>query len=799
MFSHWISPRWRKAARDLWVNRSRTSLVVVAIAIGIFGVSMVLNAYTILNRELNDNYLATNPASATLSMDTLDQDRVQAAKSLPLIAEAEARRKIQARIQVGPDKWVPLWLFVIDDFDNLRVSTFNPEAGDWPPAPGEMLLERAAFQIAQAQIGDTVTLRLPDGSEPQVRIGGSLHDLGQAPAWMELMVYGYITTQTSNLLGQPADLNELQVVVADDPYDEGQIRSTVYQLKDWIEQTGGQVYRVDIPKPGAHVHYEQLNSFLLLLQAFGLLALVLSGVLVINMINSLLSGQIRQIGMMKAVGARTGQVMGIYFGVVMILGLAALLLAIPAGIWGGRAYAAFGAAILNFNIVDDSIPLWSFAIQIFVGLLVPLLAAGYPIYRSSHISVRQALSDYGLGEGRFGSGWLDKLLGRISGLARPLLISLRNTFRRRGRLVLTLFTLAMGGAIFMAALNIRASTSKTIEASFGALNYDIAVRFRKPYPRERLVQTLLAVPGVEQVEGWSGAGGSLVYSNGTMGNQFGFVALPPQSKLVDFPLIAGRWLQPGDENVMVANHELIEHEPSIAVGDEVTIQVGGKTTRWTVVGIVQEAASIPTAYVNQAYFEKLTAQQGFAINAMIVTEKHDAASQAAVSGLVENSLSNAGLGDVLRLSNIANRQLMIDEHLVVISSFLLFMAALIAVVGGLGLLSTMSVNVLERMREIGVMRAIGASNRAVQRIIVVEGLIIGLLSWLIAVAITTPIGIVIGNAFSMTLIQVAIQYVVDPAGLLLWLAVVLVFSAAASYYPAQSAAELSVNQILAYE
>jgi len=51
----------------------------------------------------------------------------------------------------------------------------------------------------------------------------------------------------------------------------------------------------------------------------------------------------------------------------------------------------------------------------------------------------------------------------------------------------------------------------------------------------------------------------------------------------------------------------------------------------------------------------------------------------------------------------------------------------------------------------------------------------------------------------MVLIQVAIEYVLDPSAVLLWLALVVVFSAAASYFPAQSAAEMSVNQILAYE
>src|SRR5512137_2939034 len=109
MFSM-LSPRWRKALRDLWLNKTRTLLVVAAMAIGIFGIAVVADAYAILTREMDVNYLRTNPASATLVTDPLSDDLVQAARDLPPIGEAEARRTVVGRIQVGPDEWQPLWL-----------------------------------------------------------------------------------------------------------------------------------------------------------------------------------------------------------------------------------------------------------------------------------------------------------------------------------------------------------------------------------------------------------------------------------------------------------------------------------------------------------------------------------------------------------------------------------------------------------------------------------------------------------------------------------------------------------------
>src|SRR5512143_846434 len=97
-----ISVRWRKVMGDLWLNKTRTMLAVVAIALGIFGVGTVLTGYSILTHEINANFIGTNPASAILYTDNADDTLAAAVESLPGVANAEPRRIVTARILVGP-------------------------------------------------------------------------------------------------------------------------------------------------------------------------------------------------------------------------------------------------------------------------------------------------------------------------------------------------------------------------------------------------------------------------------------------------------------------------------------------------------------------------------------------------------------------------------------------------------------------------------------------------------------------------------------------------------------------------
>ena len=127
------------------------------------------------------------------------------------------------------------------------------------------------------------------------------------------------------------------------------------------------------------------------------------------------------------------------------------------------------------------------------------------------------------------------------------------------------------------------------------------------------------------------------------------------------------------------------------------------------------------------------------------------------------------------------------------------MALLTAFVGSIGLMGTMSINVLERTREIGVMRTIGATDFIVIQSVIIEGVVIGLITWFLAIGLAYPISFALLNIIGQAMAGSSFALIFTPLGVALWLAMVILLSIVASVMPARNAARLTINEVLAYE
>ena len=803
MTAPWQSPLWKKTIRDFWQESTRTALVVLAIAIGITGFAAVLSAYAVLTRELDRGYLATNPASATLHTDAVDDALISAVLAGRDVSDAEARRVLEGQIKTGSAVWRNLVIFVVKDYGNVRVNKFVPEQGAWPPATGEMLIERDAFRVARAKIGDTMTIRIGQGKEQTLRVSGGVHDVGQPQARMENSVYGYITLDTLARLGEQPYLDQLNIVVAENRLDEQHIRGVAQDVKNLVESRGNSVRRVDIPRPGKHPHADLMGLLLLTMSSFGFFVLIMSGILVVNLLMGMMASQVRQIGVMKAIGGTRWQVARIYFSQALLLGIAALSIALPLGILGSRALCRALAVLLNFDIASFAVPLWVYLWAVTVGLVVPLLGAAYPVWKGSAISVREALADFGVSRNTFGSSMFDRMLAGVGGRSRPLLLAIRNSFRRRTRLVLTLMTLAAGGIFFMSGINIRASMIKTIDHWFGSEKYDLKIAFGGAYPSEQIERAIKNTPGVVRSESWSISEGLLAphpgggrYGGNTLGGErFSVMAVPSGTKMIRLEIVEGRDLLPGDVDAVVVNTSLATTSLQMKVGSIVSFRMGPELTSWHVVGIAREFFfSPPVAYIPQAFMDQR--HPGMRTNAFLVLDK--TVSINSVKDNLERSLKQEGVR-ILGSTSQVDFRFAVDQHMLMIYVILVVISGIIMAVGGLGLATTMSLNVMERRREMGVIRAIGARSSTVWLIIVTEGVVVGVLSWALAALAAWPVSKFVGDALVRLMFNSALDFVFQLQGLFIWLIVSVCFSAVASFLPAWSASKITVREALTYE
>ena len=573
---------------------------------------------------------------------------------------------------------------------------------------------------------------------------------------------------------------------------------------DRVEESGYTVFWNEVPEPGHHFVQDFLPTILLILGFLSVLALVLSGFLVINVISAILTQQTRQIGVMKAIGAQTGQITGLYMRMVVAFGLTALLIAIPLGVLGANVFARFIAGQLNFDLVGIKMPTQVLAIQILVGLLAPILAALYPILHSAQMTVYEAIQDQGLGgdvqDGSHLGSVLQRLQGRLP-LSRPLRLSLRNTFRRRGRLVRTLIPLILGGAIFMSVLTVRASLFRTLEDTLVSQGFDVQLKFDRAYRIERIEAQAAEIDHIDKLESWTVREGIPIHPGEREGKSVRVYAVPPDTRLLEPEIEAGRWLQPGDANAIVISSGLLFDEKALGLGETITLRIDDEETDWEVVGInrvFQPAIAPSVVYVSQDYYWRELGGYDHTDTVRVLTTRHDPATHAAVVAALEERLG-AGDIEVVSTRNATEDRNIFTERFNILTVILMLMAFLLATVGSLGLLGAMSINVLERRREIGVMRAIGASNQVILRIFMVEGILIGLLSWVGGVAVSQLMGRLISRQVGITFARLPLTFVYDLRAPLLWLLIMLVIATLSSLAPARNAVNVSVRETLDYE
>jgi putative ABC transport system permease protein len=538
----------------------------------------------------------------------------------------------------------------------------------------------------------------------------------------------------------------------------------------------------------------------LVLQVMSVLAIFLSGGLVVNSISAIISQQIRQIGILRSIGAVRSQLIGMYVANVLVLSILGLAMGLPLGMLGAWWLTKFAASYLNFDVTaitpDASVTL----LQVGVGLVMPVVVALFPIVSGTHISVYDAIYQQGLVGDRH-EGGIDVLLSKIRNLHPPVMLSLRNTFRKKARLAFTLVTLTLAGAMFMSVFSTRASLTGQINQIARYVAFDASLSVTPGLTRASVEREAMRLPGVTVAEGWVSGSGSLMRSDGSEGDEIQIVGVPYDSVTIDPLLVDGRWLRADDIGGVVVNDDFLEREPDAQVGSEITVKIADQERDYQIVGIVSKHLSGPRVYMTYDGFSKATGRANQADTVRVRLDPaviSSAAAQKRLATELEDQFQDAGLS---KSSSQTQAEIFgsFTGPFDIILMVLVIMAGLLAVVGGLSLAGTMGMNVMERTREIGVLRAIGANNQAVRQVVVIEGVVVGLLSWLLAVAVSGPAGVVLAGAVVYAVFKSPVNFRYSFEGLVIWLVVIVLIGVFSSLAPARSAARLTVREVLDYE
>ena len=794
-----MRPRWRKVFADLWGNFARFILVVLSLMIGLFSVGMIASGYFAILDDMENGYQAIHPSDLRIITSDFDKALIERVRRVDGVIEADGEKLVPVRMLTGDGEWKNLVIRVIPE-EGQKINQFTLLDGAMPE-DDQIVLD--IHKDTGFAIGDRVKIQLSSGTMRALTITGSVQDqtIGEmGTSYFVAPTYGYITYETLPYL-EEAQAYDTLLVELDPNLTKSEIGSVTDEITGLIKQSGHSVTSIMDMSDNTHPNLGYIQAVSGLLAFLGFLVVFLSGFLVFNAMSALFAQQVQYIGIMKAIGGRRKVIVRMYVVFIVAFSLVAMAIAIPTAPWAWSKLSDFFSLRLNYQSAGFRYVPVAIILQVVVGLILPQVAGIIPILKASKVSVQQAITKTGIESGDFSKKQVERQARRRKGLSRPMLISLRNTFRKKSRLALTLITLSLGGAVFIANFNVRASLENYIDQVSNYIIADVNLDFARNYRINEIEKLAMNVYGIETVEPRGNAYCQLVTESGEAGESVDLLGAPPESNLVQPILLEGRWLISGDQNAIVLNEAFLKRYPELEVGDQITLFINRREVDWTIVGFFQFIGGDSfIVYVPLDYLNEVTGSTNQASNYQIVATPEIVENdlEADLAARVDTYFRENGF-DVISAtasrSLIGNATLGLDT----LTFFLLIMSGLTAAVGSIGLMGTMSMNVMERTREIGVMRAIGATDRQVMNQVLLEGMLIGLISWVLAFGLAFPISFLMSYIVNTSIFGISGQFTFTVFGVFIWLAIVAVLSLVASFLPARNAARLTIREVLAYE
>ncbi|MFW6015460.1 MAG: FtsX-like permease family protein [bacterium] len=767
-----MDTKFKKIIMDLFNNKRKIILIILITVLSSFLVGNIVMINTSFVPNVYKEYNKGNPQDAIIKCEYFNEDIIDIIMKIPKVENVEGRSKAKIRILDGDKKYNTELILLGRRNEVNIIADKNGNRLDKTIKKGEIYLERATQVEMTKNPGDMIKA-IYGKDEVDFIFKDYVYDSVSEPYSFSRDVYAYTNKSTMKELTGEERYNELLIRVKDQYRDEENIKLIIKDIIRKLEANNIEFKESEIIKTEDFFAKNVIDSVIIIMIIIGSISVVLGIFLIINTFDYIVVQKIKEIGIIKAIGGSTTQIRKMYMGMTFIIGCITYFISLPLASLVGFKICQMLGKMFNIKLINFNIPIQLFFVLIISSFLVPLIAIFLGIRKYTKISIHSAFSDDIKGLSFKRIIIVDKLLKSIPSISTVVLISLRNNFRSRLRTILTIITISLSGAILMTGFNLQKGFDKTIDDAEITFS-DAIITIDGFLLKEKLKGIEYSIDGIEKIEGWVFATGQFTDENSNKNIKVMLIGAKSDSdilSLVDIEkkLVSGRTINKDGKNEVLINKHFTSLYPYLKIGDKIKIEILEKEVEFTVVGIINTPGgpATPKLIVNKKGLNNFLIQDQKYINDIrIKMTKNSRKDQAKIAALVEEKLNE---------QNVYIKEVNLGRDLIanyktpsgVVVTLILILSIIIFVVGTVGLSGTLSLKILERSREIGILRTIGATNKKIKKMIILEVVLLGGFAWVIGLIMSLPLTCFTGNMLGKAMFLIPLNYELNEKGVII--------------------------------
>jgi putative ABC transport system permease protein len=771
----------RKSIADVTRRRLRTLLVVLGIAIGVLGLTAINVASNALNGALAFSQNRSSSPDLSFSVQAVDSSLASTLAAVPNVKAVQIDAQYSTRWHVSS---VPIRMGIVAyaNFQNVKINTFELSSGRLP-GPGEIVMESSDRTLQNFAIGDNVTIETAQGLQP-LRIVGMVRTLGLPSAGFLSFATAYMSADALSQITGISSANDIEVQVQ----NTNQVNATAHALANVLRNH--QVTILSSSTPGNNVDQVASDAVFTITRVLAIITLLLTSFLIINTVTTLIAEQTKIIGTMKAIGGTRQKVIRSYLLSVVVYGVVGTVLGLGLGVFVGYQFLSYLGTLFTLDLGSFQVAPSALLISIAVGLGVPVVAAIIPLWLGTKITVREAMTSYGVSNGKNGTS-RSSIGQRLTWVPQTAWLGMRGIFRKRGRAILTLLALMLSGIAFMSVQITSNSFDQFLNQLLVTYHLDATVS-TKSQPYDQIKAQLLTAPNVARVERLEDL------SVKTRQGPFDLTGVEADTLMYQYHLIAGRWFHGDEPNALVIS-DVVASKLHLHTGEKVTFSDATDTATWSIIGEVSDQNNSLAGGVGITTIDNLHSFEGVPANLaqgfMIQAQDHSPQAVDRMANALDDTLTRAGLSP-----NIETEQQIVARNqgqFQVLTAILYSVSVIVALAGILGLFNTLTISVLERRREIGILRSMGGTGWRIAGVFWIEGISLATVAWIGAVIAGIPAAYAFVSLIGAVLVPLPFTF--TPVTLVIMLVFILIIATLASFGPALSSARVRVSEMLRYD